>query len=117
MNHLPHLIQDLGLILAVAGLTTLLFKRLKQPVVLGYILAGLIVGPKLTLFPTITEVENIQIWAEIGVIFLLFTLGLEFSFKKLINIGGPASVTGLIEISAMLGVGFLLGQAMGWPIM
>lgn len=117
MNHLPHLIQDLGLVLAVAALTTLLFKRLKQPVVLGYILAGLLVGPKLTLFPTITEVANIQIWAEIGVIFLLFTLGLEFSFKKLIHIGGPASVTGLIEISAMLVVGFLLGQIMGWPIM
>lgn len=117
MNHLPHLIQDLGLILVVAGLTTLLFKRLKQPVVLGYILAGLLVGPNLTLFPTISEIENIQIWAEIGVIFLLFTLGLEFSFKKLLNIGGPASVTGLIEISAMLGVGFVLGQVMGWPIM
>lgn len=117
MNHLPHLIQDLGLVLAVAALTTILFKRLKQPVVLGYILAGLLVGPKLTLFPTITDIENIQIWAEIGVIFLLFTLGLEFSFKKLIHIGGPASVTGLIEISAMVGIGFLLGRIMGWPVM
>lgn len=117
MNHLPHLIQDLGLVLVVAGLTTLLFKRLKQPVVLGYILAGLLVGPNMPLFPTITEVDNIKIWAEIGVIFLLFTLGLEFSFKKLINIGGPASVTGLIEVSAMLGVGFILGQVLGWPIM
>lgn len=117
MNHLPHLIQDLGLILVVAGLTTLLFKWLKQPVVLGYLLAGLLVGPQLPLFPTITEIENIRIWAEIGVIFLLFTLGLEFSFKKLLNIGGPASVTGLIEISAMLGVGFILGKLMGWPVM
>ncbi|MCB0695837.1 MAG: cation:proton antiporter [Chitinophagaceae bacterium] len=117
MNHLPHLIQDLGLVLVVAGLTTLLFKWLKQPVVLGYILAGLIVGPQLTLFPTVSEIENIRIWADIGVIFLLFTLGLEFSFKKLINIGGPASVTGLIEISAMLGVGFILGRIMGWPLM
>lgn len=117
MNHLPHLIQDLGLILVVAGLTTLLFKWLKQPVVLGYLLAGLLVGPQLTLFPSVTEIENIRIWAEIGVIFLLFTLGLEFSFKKLLNIGGPASVTGLIEISAMLGVGFILGRLMGWPIM
>lgn len=117
MNHLPHLIQDLGLVLVVAGLTTLLFKWLKQPVVLGYILAGLIVGPQLTLFPTVTEIDNIRIWADIGVIFLLFTLGLEFSFKKLMNIGGPASVTGLIEISAMLGVGFILGQFMGWSLM
>lgn len=117
MNHLPHLIKDLGLILVVAGLTTLLFKRLKQPVVLGYILAGFIVGPKLPLFPTVTEIENIRIWADIGVIFLLFTLGLEFSFKKLMNIGGPASVTGLIEITVMLVVGFLLGKAMGWATM
>lgn len=117
MNHLPHLIKDLGLILIVAGVTTLLFKRLKQPVVLGYILAGFIVGPKLPLFPTVSEVENIRIWADIGVIFLLFTLGLEFSFKKLLNIGGPASVTGLIEITIMLAVGFLLGKAMGWPVM
>lgn len=117
MNHLPHLIQDLGLLLVVAGLTTLLFKWLKQPVVLGYLLAGLLVGPQLTLFPTVTEIENIRIWADIGVIFLLFTLGLEFSFKKLLNIGGPASVTGLIEISAMLGVGFILGRLMGWPVM
>lgn len=117
MNHLPHLIKDLGLILIVAGLTTLLFKRLKQPVVLGYILAGFIVGPKLTLFPTVTEVENIRIWADIGVIFLLFTLGLEFSFKKLVSIGGPASVTGLIEVSGMLIVGFLLGKALGWATM
>lgn len=117
MNHLPHLIQDLGLLLVVAGFTTLLFKWLKQPVVLGYLLAGLLIGPQLTLFPTVTEIENIRIWAEIGVIFLLFTLGLEFSFKKLLNIGGPASVTGLIEISAMLGVGFILGRLMGWPLM
>lgn len=117
MNHLPHLIQDLGLILIVAGLTTLLFKRLKQPVVLGYILAGFLVGPKLTFIPTVHEIENIRIWADMGVIFLLFTLGLEFSFKKLVNIGGPASVTGLIEIVAMLAIGFLLGQTLGWPTM
>lgn len=117
MNHLPHLIQDLGLILIVAGLTTLLFKRMKQPVVLGYILAGLLVGPNLPLFPTITEVDNIKTWAEIGVIFLLFNLGLEFSFKKLMHIGGPASITGLVEVSAMVAVGFLLGRLMGWPVM
>lgn len=117
MNHLPLLIQDLGLILIVAGITTLLFKRLNQPVVLGYILAGLLVGPKFPLLPTITEISNIQIWAEIGVVILLFTLGLEFSFKKLLHIGGPASITGLIEVSAMLAVGFVLGRLLGWPIM
>lgn len=115
MNHLPLLIKDLGLILVVASLTTLLFKQLKQPVVLGYILAGLIVSPHFPLFPDISEIKNIEIWAEIGVIFLLFTLGLEFSFKKLMRIGGAASVTGLIEVPAMLGVGFVLGQFLGWP--
>lgn len=117
MNHLPPLIKDLGLVLIVAGFTTLLFKRLKQPVVLGYILAGLLVGPEISLLPTVTDVDNIRIWADIGVIFLLFTLGLEFSFKKLLNIGGPASITGLIEVSAMLGVGFILGRVMGWSVM
>src|SRR5690606_23814840 len=117
MNHLPHLIHDLGLILIIAGITTLLFKRLKQPVVLGYILAGFLVSPNFELAPTVTDIENIRIWGEIGVIFLLFTLGLEFSFKKLIRVGGAASITAIIEISAMLGIGFLLGLALGWPLM
>ncbi|PZF73806.1 cation:proton antiporter domain-containing protein [Taibaiella soli] len=117
MNHLPHLIKDLALLLIIAGITTLLFKRLKQPVVLGYLLAGLLVSPNVTLFPNITDIENIRVWADIGVIFLLFTLGLEFSFKKLMRIGGPAFITAVIEISAMLGIGFLVGKALGWPLM
>ena len=110
MNHLPHLIQDLALILIVAGITTLLFKRLKQPVVLGYILAGLLVSPNFKLFPTVTDIENVRAWADIGVIFLLFTLGLEFSFKKLMHVGGTSSITALIEVSAMLGIGFVPGN-------
>lgn len=117
MNHLPHLIQDLALILIVAGVTTLLFKRLKQPVVLGYILAGLLVSPNFKLFPTVTDIENVRVWADIGVIFLLFTLGLEFSFKKLMHVGGTSSITALIEVSAMLGIGFVLGKLLGWPLM
>lgn len=117
MNHLPHLIQDLALILIVAGITTLLFKRLKQPVVLGYILAGLLVSPNFKLFPTVTDIENVRVWADIGVIFLLFTLGLEFSFKKLMHVGGTSSITALIEVSAMLGIGFVLGKLLGWPLM
>lgn len=117
MSHLPLLIQDLALILIVAGITTLLFKRLKQPVVLGYLLAGLLVSPGFSLFPTVSDTHNIRLWAEIGVIFLLFNLGLEFSFKKLMRIGGTASVTALIEITAMLLIGFSLGQALGWPLM
>lgn len=117
MNHLPNLIHDLGLVLIIAAITSLLFKRLRQPVVLGYILAGFLLSPNFPLFPTITELENIRIWADIGVIFLLFTLGLEFSFKKLIKVGGTSSVTALVEVSAMLGIGFILGRLMGWPLM
>ena len=117
MLHLPHLIQDLGLILIVAGITTLLFKLVKQPIVLGYLLAGLLVSPGFSLFPTVTDTANIRIWADIGVIFLLFNLGLEFSFKKLMKVGGTASITALIEISAMLAIGFILGKLLGWPLM
>lgn len=114
MIHLPHLIIDLGLILGAAGITTLLFKRLKQPVVLGYILAGLLVGPYLKFLPTISDIENIKVWAEIGVIFLLFSLGLEFSFKKLVKVGAPASVTAIVEVIVMLLIGYATGKLMGW---
>ncbi|MGV3538217.1 MAG: cation:proton antiporter [Rufibacter sp.] len=117
MTHLPHLITDLGLILGAAGVTTLLFKKLKQPLVLGYIIAGLLVGPHVALFPTIIEIENINIWAEIGVIFLLFSLGLEFSFKKLVKVGGASSVMALIEVVVMLLLGYLTGKILGWSTM
>jgi monovalent cation:H+ antiporter-2, CPA2 family len=117
MSHLPTLIQDLALILAIAGVTTLLFKKLKQPVVLGYILAGLLVGPNFSLLPSISDLEGVKVWADIGVIFLLFSLGLEFSFKKLVKIGGTAGVTGIFEISCMVGLGFLTGKLLGWPTM
>ncbi len=117
MAHVPYLIKDLALILVAAAVTTLLFRYLKQPLVLGYILAGLLVGPDFTLLPTVVEVESIRVWAEIGVIFLLFGLGLEFSFKKLVKVGGGASVTGLIEILAMLLIGYATGQALGWSSM
>jgi CPA2 family monovalent cation:H+ antiporter-2 len=114
MSHLPTLIQDLALILAIAGVTTLLFKKLKQPVVLGYILAGLLVGPNFSLLPTISDLEGVKVWADIGVIFLLFSLGLEFSFKKLVKIGGTAGVTGIFEIICMVALGYLTGKLMGW---
>ncbi|SMC89871.1 cation:proton antiporter domain-containing protein [Pedobacter nyackensis] len=117
MIHLPVLITDLGLILAAAGITTLLFKRIKQPLVLGYILAGLLVGPHVEFIPTVTDKESIHIWAEIGVIFLLFSLGLEFSFKKLVKVGGSASITAIVEVVFMLIIGFVAGKAMGWATM
>jgi CPA2 family monovalent cation:H+ antiporter-2 len=117
MIHLPVLIIDLALILAAAGVTTLLFKKIKQPLVLGYILAGLLVGPHVKFIPTVTDNESIHIWAEIGVIFLLFSLGLEFSFKKLVKVGGSASVTAVVEVVSMLLIGFVAGLAMGWSTM
>ncbi|TZF84611.1 sodium:proton antiporter [Pedobacter sp. BS3] len=117
MIHLPELIVDLGLILAAAGVVTLLFKKIKQPIVLGYIIAGIFVGPHFTLLPTVAEEKSISIWAEIGVIFLLFSLGLEFSFKKLAKVGGAASVTGITEAVSMLLLGYLVGSLMGWSTM
>ncbi|WP_028978518.1 cation:proton antiporter [Sporocytophaga myxococcoides] len=117
MVHLPPLISDLGLILGAAGLITLIFKRIKQPLVLGYIIAGLLVGQHISIFPSITDQENIEIWAEIGVIFLLFTLGLEFSFKKLAKVGGAASITAAMEVIVMLALGYGTGKLLGWSSM
>ncbi len=114
MAHVPQLIIDLALILFSAGVVTLLFKKLKQPVVLGYIIAGVLVSPNFSLFPTVTDITNIRIWADIGVIFMLFSLGLEFSFKKLIRVGSTAAITGLFEITAMLFTGYFVGQLLGW---
>lgn len=117
MIHLPVLIADLGLILAAAGITTLLFKKIKQPLVLGYILAGVLVGPYIDFMPTVTDNKSITIWAEIGVIFLLFSLGLEFSFKKLVKVGGSASITAVVEVVFMLLIGFGVGKMLGWSTM
>ncbi len=117
MTHLPVLIADLGLILAAGGITTIIFKKIKQPLVLGYILAGLLVGPHFKFVPTVSDNENITIWAEIGVIFLLFSLGLEFSFKKLVKVGGSSSITALVEIIGMGVIGFFAGHLMGWNTM
>lgn len=114
MIHLPPLIIDLALILVSAAVVTLIFKRLNQPVVLGYIIAGFLVGPNFKMFPSIVDVEGIRTWAEIGVIFLLFGLGLEFSFKKLIKVGGTAVITGLTEITLTMIVGYSVGQLLGW---
>lgn len=114
MSHLPPLIVDLGLILSVAAVTTLVFKRIRQPLVLGYIVAGFLVGPHVKFVPTVTDEANIRTWSEIGVIFLLFGLGLEFSFKKLVQVGGAAAVTAITTVLFMLGAGYATGQLMGW---
>jgi len=116
-EHLPKLIVDLGLILGVGAITTLIFKRINQPLVLGYIIAGFLVGPHFTYIPTVADEHSVEIWAKIGVIFLLFSLGLEFSFKKLLNVGGSASITALVEIFCIVLVGYFAGQWMGWSNM
>ena len=117
MAHVPNLILDLGLILVAAAVVTLLFKRLRQPVVLGYLIAGFLVGPNFRLFPTVKDPANVSIWAEIGVIFMLFGLGLEFSFKKLTKVGKSASITAIFEILSMLGIGYWVGQLLDWSKM
>lgn len=114
MAHLPELIQDMALILLVGALVTILFKRIKQPLVLGYIIAGFLVGPHFSYLPTIVDHENIDTFAEIGVIMLLFSLGLEFSFKKLVKVGGPASITAVVEIVFVGLGGYLTGYLLGW---
>jgi monovalent cation:H+ antiporter-2, CPA2 family len=117
MLHLPNLIIDLALILGAAAIVGLIFKWLRQPIVLGYIIAGLLVGPNFRLFPTVVEVDSIRTWADIGVIFLLFSLGLEFSFKKLIKVGGVAVITALMGVVCTMVLGFGIGQLLGWNSM
>ena len=92
MAELPTLVQDLALILVVAGVVTLLFKKLKQPLVLGYIVAGFLVSPHMPYIMSVVERANIQTWADIGVIFLLFSLGLDFSFKKIMKMGASPAI-------------------------
>ena len=117
MAHLHDFIGDLAIILITASIATLLFKRLKQPVVLGYILAGFIAGPHVTWLPTVTDMANVEVWAEIGVIFLLFALGLEFSFKRLIAVGGTATIATSINLGAMIIIGYLVGRFLNWSYM
>ena len=116
-HHLYPLISDLGLILMTAAVALLLFKKIRQPLVLGYLIAGFLAGPHFTLFPSVKDVHNVEVWAEIGVIILLFSLGLEFSFKKLMKVGGTSSITALVQIASMVFLGFWVGQWMGWSSM
>lgn len=117
MGHLPKLIEDLALILIVAAFVVLIFRKIKQPLVLGYIIAGFLVSPNFKIFPSIVDSENIKTLAEIGVIFLLFSLGLEFSFKKLMNVGGSASITAFVEIIFITVAGYFTGKLLGWSTM
>lgn len=106
------LITDLAFILLLGAIVTLLFKWIKQPVVLGYIVAGFLASPNFTPLPSVTTEVNIEFWAQLGIIILLFSLGLEFSFKKLVNTGGSAVVTALIIVVGMMATGFAIGKLM-----
>ena len=117
MSELEPLIADLALILICAGAMTLLFKRLKQPVVLGYIVAGFIASPNMPYMPSVSDMEGIHLWSEIGVIFLLFALGLEFSFKKILKMGTAPIIAACTIILAMMLVGAFTGHAFGWKQM
>ena len=115
MTHLPTIITDLSLILILASIFSVLCKILKQPVVLGYIVAGLLAGPHISLIPTV-QPENISTWADIGVIFLLFGMGLEFSFKKMMSIGKVGGKAILFEVLTLSVFGFAIGRLMGWNV-
>ena len=109
--HLAPLIRDLAIILAIASLVAFVFQRIRQPVVLGYIFAGMIVGPSLLPAPRlVTDIPSIRTWADLGVIFLMFTLGLEFSFRKLSRVGISSGLTAVFETSCMMATGFGIGR-------
>ena len=111
---LDYLISDLALILIVAGIVTVLFRKLNLPVVLGYIVAGFLISPNFAYLPTVVESADIHVWANIGVVFLMFGLGLEFSFKKLATVGGSAVITAMTVMIAMILIGTGVGSLLGW---
>ena len=112
-----NLVRDLAVILIAAGVFTIISRALKQPLVLGYIFAGLLVGPHIDFFPGISSQAAVHEWSEIGVIFLMFTLGLEFSFKKLLKVGSSALTVAGFKFIGVFFIGFLVGKALGWTTM
>ena len=114
MADLPNLIRDLALILVVAGIVTLVFKKLKQPLVLGYIVAGFLVSPHMSYIPSVINKANIHAWADIGVMFLLFSLGLDFSFKKILKMGMAPVISAITIIFSMMILGICVGHLFGW---
>ena len=114
MAEIPNLIEDLALILVVAGIVTLVFKKLKQPLVLGYIVAGFLVSPHMPYIMSVVDKGDIHSWADIGVMFLLFSLGLDFSFKKILKMGMAPVIAALTIIFSMMTLGILVGHSFGW---
>lgn len=114
MNALPPLVTDLALLLIVAGLVTIVFKRLRQPLVLGYIVAGFLAGPHMPYTPSVSDTSSIQTWSELGVVLLMFTLGLEFSFKRIARMGIRPIIAACAVMTCMAGVGMACGRLFGW---
>ena len=114
MSELPHLIKDLALILVVAGIVTIIFKRLKQPLVLGYVVAGFLVSPNMPYTMSVVDIADIHTWADIGVMFLLFSLGLDFSFKKIVKMGSSPIIATCVIVFCMMALGMIVGHGFGW---
>ena len=114
MENLPALFMDLAVILITAGVITVVFKWLKQPLVLGYILAGFFIGPYFPWFPAVTDTQNVHVWSDIGIVFLMFALGLEFSIKKLKKVGATGAITAFTELAIMFLIGNSVGHILGF---
>ena len=117
MAELTPLVKDLALILVVAGVVTIVFKKLKQPLVLGYIVAGFLVSPHMPYTMSVTDSEDIKVWADIGVMFTLFSLGLDFSFKKIFKMGAAPFIATITIVFCMMTLGMLVGHLFGWTKM
>lgn len=117
MEELPSIINDLAYIMIAAGLVTIVFKRLKQPLVLGYIVAGFLAGPHMPYTPTVDDMPSVETWSQIGVIFMMFALGLEFSFKKIVKMGMAPVISALCIMTCMIGIGSSVGWIFGWSAM
>lgn len=117
MSELPYLINDLALILIVAGIVTILFKKLKQPLVLGYVVAGFLVSPHMPYIMSVVDRADIHTWADIGVMFLLFSLGLDFSFKKILRMGASPMIATCAIVFCMMMLGISVGRVFGWSHM
>nr|WP_295440500.1 cation:proton antiporter [uncultured Prevotella sp.] len=117
MNEIPYLVKDLALILMVAGIVTIIFKRLKQPLVLGYIVAGFLVSPHMPYTMSVIDESDIKTWADIGVIFTLFSLGLDFSFKKIVKMGASPIIATVVIVFSMMMLGISVGHGFGWSKM
>lgn len=117
MGELPHLVKDLALILVVAGIVTIVFKKLKQPLVLGYVVAGFLVSPHMPYIMSVADRADISTWGDIGVMFLLFSLGLDFSFKKILKMGASPIISTCSIVFCMMMLGIVTGHLFGWSRM